>query len=316
MKKINDLFYVQYGNSLDLASLTQCNKTNKNAINFVSRTSKNNGVSAVVEKIAGTKPLPEGTLTVAVGGSVMETFLQPEKYYTGYHVLVLTPKIEMTDNEKLYYCACIRTNKYKYNYGRQANKTLKDIIVPEILQIPDFVEQNSMPDYSDFSGSLNNEEIQLNTRDWKPFRYDELFNIERGKGPRKQDLDDGNIPFITSTDTNNGLTAYTNYVPCHNGNTITVNRNGSVGEAFYQEIPFCSTEDVHVFNPKFKMNKYIAIFFISLIRKEKYRFNYGRKWGIDRMNSSIIKLPIKKDGTPNFEFMDRYIKSLQYSSNI
>jgi hypothetical protein len=65
----------------------------------------------------------------------------------------------------------------------------------------------------------------------------------------------------------------------HSKNTIGVNRNGSVAEAFYHEYDYCSTEDVHIFSPKFPLNKYIAMFIITLIKKEKYRYNYGRKWG-------------------------------------
>ena len=49
---------------------------------------------------------------------------------------------------------------------------------------------------------------------------------------------------------------------------------------------------------------------------EKYRFNYGRKWGIDRMKKSLIKLPVDSDGKPDWQFMEDYIKSLPYSINL
>ena len=120
----------------------------------------------------------------------------------------------------------------------------------------------------------------------------------------------------TSIDKNNGLVGFVNTRPEHRGNVLTVARNGSVGETFYQEKDFCSTEDVHVFNPKFKMNKYIALFLITLIRKEKYKYSYGRKWGLERMNESIIKLPICNTGNPDWQFMEDYVKSLPYSSNL
>jgi len=64
------------------------------------------------------------------------------------------------------------------------------------------------------------------------------------------------------------------------------------------------------------LNKYIAMFLITLICKEKYRYSYGRKWGIDRMNNTLIKLPITSDGKPDFAFMESYIKTLPYSSAI
>ena len=47
----------------------------------------------------------------------------------------------------------------------------------------------------------------------------------------------------------------------------------------------------------------------TLIRLEKFRFNYGRKWGLERMKESVIKLPTQ-NGKPDFEFMESYIKSL------
>ena len=82
-----------------------------------------------------------------------------------------------------------------------------------------------------------------------------------GRGPRKKDLDGtGGTPFVTSSDSNNGWTSFTSFEPIHDANTIGVNRNGSVAEAFYQPSAFCSTEDVHIFKPKFTMNKYIGLF--------------------------------------------------------
>lgn len=63
------------------------------------------------------------------------------------------------------------------------------------------------------------------------------------------------------------------------------------------------------------MNVYIGLFLVSLIKLERYRFNYGRKWHKDRMNKSKIKLPIDTNGNPDWQFMEDYIKSLPYSSN-
>jgi DNA-binding XRE family transcriptional regulator len=59
-----------------------------------------------------------------------------------------------------------------------------------------------------------------------------------------------------------------------------------------------------------------AIFLTTLIRKEKYRYSFGRKWGIERMNESLIKLPIDPNGKPDWLLMETYIKSLLYSSLI
>jgi hypothetical protein len=157
----------------------------------------------------------------------------------------------------------------------------------------------------------------LDPATWRYFEFDELFDIERGQGPRKKSLNGrGKTPFITSTDSNNGVTGFTSTKPCHAGNTLGVNRNGSVGEAFYQARAYCSTEDVHIFTPKFQMNPFIGLFLTTIIRRERFRFGYGRKWGIQRMKRSRIKLPVRGDGTPDWKYMERYMMSLPFSSKI
>jgi hypothetical protein len=126
----------------------------------------------------------------------------------------------------------------------------------------------------------------------------------------------GHTPYIGAIDGNNGYRQLISTEPIHDGNTITVNYNGSVGEAFYQPEPYWASDDVNVLYPKFKMNKYSALFICAIIRKEKYRFNFGRKWHVERMRVSKIKLPIKSEGKPDYEFMERYIKCLPYSKVI
>ena len=232
--------------------------------------------------------------------------------------MILMAKAEMTDQEKLWWATCITANRFRFGFGRQANKSLPTLVLPSKNKIPSWVNATSLDQIEGANASLINcKPPQIAASDWSEFRYDALFEIERGLGPRKSSLSKiGSTPFVTSTDRNNGLTGYTTETPRHSGNVITVNRNGSVAEAFYQAEPFSSTEDVHVFNPKFPLNEYVAMFLISLIRMEKYRFNYGRKWGLERMNESIIRLPVTLKGDPDWTFMENYIKSLPYSKSI
>jgi hypothetical protein len=65
-----------------------------------------------------------------------------------------------------------------------------------------------------------------------------------------------------------------------------------------------------------KMNKYNALFIVTIIKANKYRFSYGRKWTLEKMKDSVIKLPSKTDGTPDFELMEKYIKTLPYGDKI
>lgn len=313
MIKISDLFDVEYGNSFELNRLTET----ENGINFISRTSKNNGVSAKVKRIESVCPFPSGLITVSLGGTVLEAFLQPMPFYTGYHIYILKPKIELTDAQKLYYCCCIRANKYRYNYGRQANKTLREIRIPKLTDLSKRIQYLGVNLGGAALSAINGQIAPLNPLKWKPFLLSELFIIKKGKRLTKANMKAGLTPFIGATEFNNGITNYIDQQPIHLGNTITIPYNGnSVAEAFYQPEPFWATDDVNVLYPKFRLNSAIALFFITVIRQEKYRFNYGRKWNLGRMNESLVKLPVNESGQPDFEFMESYIKSLPYSSNL
>ncbi len=114
---------------------------------------------------------------------------------------------------------------------------------------------------------------------WKAFELQELFDIKKGKRLTKANMTEGVTPFIGAIDNNNGLTAFVGQPAIHKANTITVNYNGNgVAEAFYQPKPFWCSDDVNVLYPKFTLTPAIALFIATVIRLERYRFNYGRKW--------------------------------------
>jgi len=319
MKKLNELFIVTYGNKLDLNKMSSLSP-HSGGVNFVGRSSQNHGVSGTVRPRPNLRPYEAGLITVALGGTkLLCSFVQEHPFYTAQNVAVLKPKTPMTFAEKLFVCICIRHNRFRYSaFGREANRTLRYMLVPEASEYPNWVKSQTPGAIDAIARSVNVGEVKMgDPAKWTSFEYQQLFTIDRGRGPRRKDLDGrGKTPFITSTDSGNGLSGFTSLPPCHQGNTIGVNRNGSVGEAFYQPEPFCSTEDVHVFTPKFTLNPFIALFLTTLIRQERFRFAYGRKWGIERMKKSIIRLPTKRDGQPDWELMERYIKTLPFSSQI
>ena len=289
--KISDLFDIHYGNSFELINLEECKKDNINAVNFVSRTGKNNGILA--------------------------TFYQSQPYYTGFHVLVLHPKKIYSELEMIFYCYCIRKNKYRYNYGRQANKTLKDILIPEEmlngrrdLEIKKLNTLREQP--------ILGEEVLLNTNSRKWFNVNELFNISASRDSLSEDLTEGGkTPYITSSETNNGVTSFFEEEATNKAGTITANRGGSVGYFFYQPMDYMATPvDVRILSPKFQIDSFIGLFIKTVLQLEKYRYNYSRKMGTDRLNEFKIKLPATLDNNPDWDFMRNYIKSLPYSSSL
>lgn len=95
--------------------------------------------------------------------------------------------------------------------------------------------------------------------------------------------------------------------------------NGSVGEAFYQPVPYWATDDV---NALYLRDEYgtltpaTGLFVCTVLKHDKYRYSYGRKWTLDNMNDTMVKLPATPEGKPDWQYMENYIKSLPYGDRL
>jgi len=160
-------------------------------------------------------------------------------------------------------------------------------------------------------------DIPFDTANWRWFRLDELFELKKGKRLTTFDMVPGGIPFIGSSAFRNGITAFVDVEHhLHPANTMTVAYNGSVGEAFYQPVEYFACDDINVLYPKFDLNQHLAMFLITMIKHERYRFGYGRKWHLERMGESPIKLPTDAKRQPDWPFMENLIMSLPYGDLI
>jgi hypothetical protein len=313
MKTIEDLFDIKYGINLELnaCEITQ----DKDGINFVARTAENNGVVAKVKPIDNKTPQPAGVLTCASGGSVLSTFVQTEPFYSGRDLYILTSKKEMRLEEKLFYCHCIKMNAYRYRYGRQANKTLKDIELPEL---PDWLSTYTI-DYTRIETGIEKKELPLDFSKWGQFKIGSLFAIENCKCSNASQLSDGNdIYYIGAKKNNNGImrkVAYDNELVTK-GNCIAFicDGQGSVGYSNYINVDFIGSTTLSVgYNDN--LNKYIGLFLVAVFDLERPKYSYGRKYR-KYLSETIIKLPIDKTGEPDWQFMENYIKALPYSDKI
>ena len=75
---------------------------------------------------------------------------------------------------------------------------------------------------------------------------------------------------------------------------------------------------VNVLYPKLGtlLNQWTALFVCTILRQEKYRYSYGRKWVLEAMNDTTIRLPQTPSGKPDWAAMERKIKGLPYGDRI
>lgn len=161
------------------------------------------------------------------------------------------------------------------------------------------------------------EEERSTLRDFKnhktrPIIISTIFDIKKGKRLTKDNMIPGTINFIGSTSVNNGVTArVSNSSHIHNGNTITVTYNGSVGEAFYQTDSFWASDDVNVLTFKRLLNERLALFFCTSLRKSGKKYGYTYKWTKELMEKDEIILPVTSSGSIDYKFMETYIRAIE-----
>lgn len=164
----------------------------------------------------------------------------------------------------------------------------------------------------------------INTRLWKEFKLERLFDISAGNYYSTDEYEEGDTPYISASATNNAISQRINLSADFKGNVLITGKIGSV--CFYQVEDFCATSDVNIFRPKkFALNQNLGLFLATIINfSENYKWSYGRQCRVGDSNKIIIKLPIQVDSKgkpiiddnkdfsdegyiPDWEFMENYI---------
>ena len=317
--KISNLFTIEYPKTLIFSELTP----SSNGINFVSSQGSNNSVVCKVTVIDGVKIYPAGVITVPLKGTVLAAHVQTEPCYVAHQIAVLTAKLPMTLQEKLFYCACIKKNAFRFSYGRQADKTLKDIELPNT--IPEWAME--IPVSPITTRNTAKLEKSLDVCSWKEFCVGDIFDILNGKGITKEEIEQnpGDYEAIQSGEENNGCIGFIdkNYClekkytlvesPC-----LTVARSGSAGFVSYHQngcVIGDSTKAL-LLKDSTKRTPYIYLFLRTILMTNKFKYTYGRKVTENKYSNEIIMLPVDSNNLPDWDFMEDYIKSLPYADRI
>lgn len=227
----------------------------------------------------------------------------------------------------LFLARLIRQTCSKYCYGKMGNQ---DGIKREKILLP--ITNDGQPDYAfmeqyireredklkqkyiDFvNAELETPPTPLAEKTWGEFFISDICYIESGRDIYDSERVYGNIPYITSTATNNGIKYYvSNTNETLEENAISVNRNGSVGYSFYHKYKALYSNDCRKLKLKKCRNEFVALFITNQITQQKDKYNYGYKMGTGRLKKQMIMLPITDDGQPDYEYMEQYIKAVVF----
>lgn len=160
---------------------------------------------------------------------------------------------------------------------------------------------------------MNKESIQLKELDWKDFKITDIFVIEKGERLTEADRINGDIPLITASSYNNGITCFIDKNTFKDKkklfmNKITIDMFGNI---FYHKYQYFSDDNVHtlVFNDELntKFNDYICIFLVTILRKISSKYGFGRQLRVHRLNNEIISLPVNDQGQPSWDLISQFV---------
>lgn len=322
--KLSELFDVINGKHIDKSKLSHRKKNDLYIPYIRPSNSMSNIISGYVIRtsIAPKQIFEAGNLFVGTNGQGSHTFsyVCPYEFTPNSDVSVLIPKRDMSLVEKNVYAIFITANRYKFSYGRKPKgDKLKSIKLPSLECVKNLI--NKFPKLNPPSQKpYHYERTSLNDHQWNWFHTSDIFENSLAKVVDKQNIKNikGNYPYISETTKNNGVNKYISNMGLENyvnkGDVISI---GLVGvQPFYQKDNFLTSSSINILKLKSPSNIYIQIFICTILKMDMYRYNYGRKRTNGRIKAERLKLPVDQRNNPDWNFIEYYIKSLPYSSNL
>lgn len=211
--------------------------------------------------------------------------------------------------------------------------------IPDWLWMENYIKSlHHKPISTKVKSSFNSD---LHTSEWKEFLLKDLFNVGMGNGIDAVVTTNDNPQYnYVSRDSNgNGVVGFVDEIegelPFPAGAMSLALGGSFLGSCFIQKKPFYTAQNVAVLQEKVLLSDHVKLFIATLIRNEckiKYQA-FGRELNAHVRKDFTIKLPIKHDQNgntvidqnhvfsskgyiPDWDFMDRYMKSLPFSDRI
>lgn len=179
---------------------------------------------------------------------------------------------------------------------------------------------NHIQDRRNFASEIQSTPLNLfdKNRKWKMFSINKVFDvIESTKGKVTFDLLAGDeIPYISAKKKDNGFDYFVSkegneeYISKGNGVVFINLGDGSGGYSTYQPSDFIGMSGKTSVGYNSNLNVYNAMFLITILDKQRYKYSFGRSWTGTRFDNTKLYLPCDNDDMIDWEFMENYIKSL------
>ena len=169
-------------------------------------------------------------------------------------------------------------------------------------------------DLDEYKKFIQNQK-QLENVEWREFVIGKIFEIKAtssGIDKNKLNGEKGNYPYITRSDKINGIDDFIGKqdgYKYNEANVITIGLDTQT--AFYQNNIFYTGQNIQILKNN-QLNRYNAFFVIVELKKFMQKFNWGGNGAtLTRLKRGKILLPIDSKGSPNWQFMENYMKNIE-----
>ena len=339
--KIGDLFEIKGNPQLNKESF---NFGENSEYPYFTRTVCNNGILGKVDYLDDEHLIKGNSLAVGMIG--MEFFYMNHDFYAGQFTKTAFPKFDGF-NETLAAYFITLLNKFQKKFQAVLVRDFEKTFCETLLSLPaknddiafDYMEScikileeeclENVETYLQENGlndtSLTKEEeaalekFRNGEIVWKEFRIEKLFDIHPTQAYKMTNVDlfktAGNVPVVTNSSVENGITGWVNLQPTEKGGMITYSDTTTSEGIFYQPYDFVGyshVQGLYPINPT-PWNESTLLYFVSLFRRTAGgRFDYANKFNRNIAKKMPVSLPINiKDGSIDYDFMEHFIKALE-----
>ena len=157
--------------------------------------------------------------------------------------------------------------------------------------------------------------LKLTDREWKKFKIGDLFSTRIGKSLDGNKVNRvGQVAYITRKESDNGLDGFVDEDDSMLTDVYPVITIGNeTAQPFVQVYPFFTGTKVNVLIPKERIARdlYILQFIAVSLAQHKGKYSYSYTINSSRLREQVVLLPVQSDGTPDWAFMEVYMKQVE-----
>lgn len=160
--------------------------------------------------------------------------------------------------------------------------------------------------------NCNEKNTKIDITEWREFKIGNIFEIASPKVYHTREVKENSngIPYVVRSKFNNGI----KYM-VEKDERFVVNPKGVISfgaenaSFFYQENEYISGRDMYYIDTR-NLSRNTVLFIIACLEKltSKYSYNFGLFPKL--LKEEKIKLPVKNNGEPDYEYMDKYMSEL------